>query len=323
MISFRPKMFEESAESKAPKGFWLNFLIFILVFLIGALLESIIPSILAIRELVTTLMESDTFVNGSLEQRMQESMQLTTEVMLGNNTIMISSLLCTVFATLTAIIYCRFIEKRSLGSMGFRARKAGKHYLQGVAVGFIMISLVSLLPVIFGVRSLKVVSDFNIGTIGIYLCGFLLQGMSEETICRGYFMNTLGGKSNPAVAIAASSIMFGIAHGMNPGFGWFPLFNLVLFGVFAAVYIIAFDDIWGACAIHSIWNFAQGNIYGLSVSGAYKVDSFLQADPVSTEPLLTGGDFGVEGSIFTTIVLAAGIIVLLIKMKRDQSEAKA
>ena len=133
MISFRPKMFEESAESKAPKGFWLNFLIFILVFLIGALLESIIPSILATRELVTTLMESDTFVNGSLEQRMQESMQLTTEVMLGNNTIMISSLLCTVFATLTAIIYCRFIEKRSLGSMGFRARKAGKHYLQGVA----------------------------------------------------------------------------------------------------------------------------------------------------------------------------------------------
>ena len=89
MISFRPKMFEESAESKAPKGFWLNFLIFLLVFLIGALLESIIPSILATRELVTTLMESDTFVNGSLEQRMQESMQLTTEVMLGNNTIMI------------------------------------------------------------------------------------------------------------------------------------------------------------------------------------------------------------------------------------------
>ena len=28
------------------------------------------------------------------------------------------------------------------------------------------------------------------------------------------------------------------------------------------------NSIWGICAIHSMWNFAQGNIFGISVSGA-------------------------------------------------------
>lgn len=320
MISFRPKMFEESSASKAPKGFWLNFLIFLLVFLIAELIQSIFPSIVAMGAIMDAVANSDTFINASFVQRVHQATELTTQVMASNPGILISNLYCTALATLTAIIYCRFIEKRSLASMGFRKRSAGKHYLKGLAVGFVMISLVALLPVIFGACSISAVKDINIRMIGIYFIGFLFQGMSEETVFRGYLMNTLGGKSNAAIAVGASSALFGIAHGMNPGFGLYPFFNLVLYGVFAAVYIIAFDDIWGASAIHSIWNFAQGNFYGLSVSGAYRIESFLKIDAVSDNSLLTGGKFGAEGSVFTTIVLSAGIIILLIKMKRDQSK---
>lgn len=313
-----PGMFRESSESKAPKGFWLNWLIFLLVFMIIMVAESIIPSILVMPKLMSAMGDSANFdMSGSLEMQIEESIALSTKLM-SEPSLMISSLFCTGFGTILAIVYCCCIEKRKLSSMGFRKEKALSHYLRGAVTGFIMISAVILMPVIFGISKMSVSSSFNIGIICLYFVGFLVQGMSEEVIMRGYFMTTLGGKSKPVIAIIASAVKFGLAHSGNPGFGLFPLFNLCLFGVFAALYIIAFDDIWGACAIHSIWNFVQGNFYGVSVSGAYHVESFFTSESVSTNEFLSGGTFGAEGSIFTTIVLIVAIVLVLMKMKREQ-----
>lgn len=313
-----PEMFRESSESKAPKGFWLNWLIYLLVFMIIMFAEGIIPGMMAMPKLMSAMSDPEMFdMNSSLQQRIEDSINLSTEVM-STPSVMLVTLFCTGIGTILAIVYCRFIEKRTLTSMGFRKGKALSHYLRGAVTGFVMISAVILMPVVFGISRMGVSSTINVGIIFLYFLGFLVQGMSEEVIMRGYFMNTLGGKSKPVIAVIASAVMFGLAHAGNPGFGLFPLFNLCLFGVFAALYIIAFDDIWGACAIHSIWNFVQGNFYGVSVSGAYHVDSIFTTESVSTNAFLTGGKFGAEGSIFTTIVLGAGIVLVLMKMNRDQ-----
>jgi membrane protease YdiL (CAAX protease family) len=126
-------------------------------------------------------------------------------------------------------------------------------------------------------------------------------------------MNTIGGKISAVPAILISSVAFSIAHAANNGVNFLSFFNIALFGTFAGLYMIAYDDIWGACAIHSMWNFFQGNFYGISVSGTDVADSVFILNHSSDNVILTGGDFGIEGSIFTTAVLMLAALCVIIK----------
>ncbi len=302
MFDYRPKMFDEASKSHASKKLLSILLTFIVVFAVLYLLESIIPSMLTTKPMLEEMKK-----NGYLENKdkfnFTESMKLATKVSAVPK-VMIPALLSTVIGTICAIFYCRCVEMRPVRSMGARKKGLIPHYLTGLFVGLFMMSAITLLSVAFGANSISVCSNVNYPLIALFLLGFLVQGMSEEFIFRGYLMNSIGGGGyHTAIAVGISSVIFGLAHALNPGFGPLAFFNLVLFGVFAAIYMILFDNIWGVCAIHSVWNFAQGNIFGISVSGMHKTESILKTTPLSDKAFLTGGNFGIEGSICTTIVL--------------------
>lgn len=122
------------------------------------------------------------------------------------------------------------------------------------------------------------------------------------------------------LAVGISAGAFAFAHAFNPGFGILPCVNLVLFGVFAALYMICSGDIWGVCGIHSVWNFMQGNFYGISVSGTGDTESVFRTTQKTAYNWLSGGEFGIEGSIFTTVVLSAGIAVIFFKLRKNQNK---
>lgn len=318
MRDLRPKMFDEAENTHASQKLAVQMIAFIIVFAVIMLAEALIPSIISMGPL-----REEFIKQGYLEEghnfTIAESMASATKIA-SQPKIMIPSLYCTLFGTLISILYVRAFEVRPVRSMGARKRRLVPHYLLGLAVGAAMMSIIVLLTIITGVSSISVSSSVNFGLIALFLGGFFIQGMSEEFIFRGYFMTTVGGSHHSAVAIGLSAVAFGLAHAGNPGFDLFVLFNLSLFGVFAALNIILFDDIWGACAIHSIWNFTQGNFYGISVSGTGNTESVLRTTAKSSSRLLTGGDFGIEGSIFTTIVLGAGVAILLYLLNKQQKE---
>lgn len=65
-----------------------------------------------------------------------------------------------------------------------------------------------------------------------------------------------------------------------------------------------------------MWNFAQGNIFGISVSGMDMMASVFSFAPTNEGELINGGTFGLEGGLAVTIVLIlATIAVLLVKVK--------
>lgn len=311
MFKLKCRMFEESKKSTASENIIITLLIFFFMFVLIQLAESIIPSIMSYDELQLRIAAEGT-------ADIKRSMEIATEIMMQEK-YLIPTLFCTFFGTLISIIYCRFIEARYITSMGMRKKKAGIHYLQGLLIGFVLISSLTLLSALFGITEINLCKSSNLSIIALMLGGFLVQGMSEEFIFRGYLMNTLGGRHNPWTAVIVSSAAFSLAHILNPGFSFLVFINLTLFGVFAGLYMIAFDDIWGACAIHSIWNFTQGSIYGISVSGTGENESIFRTTAVSSSVLLTGGDFGIEGSIITTIILAAACIPVLMKIKKQTS----
>ena len=90
--------------------------------------------------------------------------------------------------------------------------------------------------------------------------------------------------------------------------------------MFASFYMISTGDIWGVCGIHSMWNFMQGNFYGISVSGTGDTESVFRTTANTPHAWLSGGEFGIEGSIFTTLVLTAGIVITFLKIRKNDTK---
>lgn len=318
MLELKPKMFKESEKSNASENLVILIMSFLFIFGLIFLAEAVIPWLLSKDELNAKLTDFG-YYSGTKKLNIGEVRDLSMEVSMQPK-IFIPTLLCTGFGTLISIIYCRFFEARPMRSMGFTKEKALTHYLRGLLTGAVLMSAITLLSVICRGNNIALCSNINFGLIGLYFLGFLVQGMSEEVIFRGFLMNTIAGRFHAFIAIGISAAAFSLAHVMNPGFGVLVFINLAMFGVFASLYMIAFDDIWGACAIHSVWNFTQGSFYGISVSGSGNQESVFRTTAASSSKLLTGGDFGIEGSIFTTVVLAAGIAAVIFKLKKAENK---
>ena len=106
------------------------------------------------------------------------------------------------------------------------------------------------------------------------------------------------------------SLVFAALHLLNPNLGLIPLLNLALFGIFAALFALYEGGLWGVFAIHSAWNWAQGNLFGFEVSGS-PAGSTVIFDMMEVGPdWLTGGAFGPEGGLAVTAVLIAGSLLV-------------
>lgn len=300
----KPGILIEAQKAKFKPAFILQILIFIALFLITSFAQSIPIMVFTFVKSFTAAMNQEI----SLDDPATIT-EYTDKLISG---MMLASLLVTGIATILIIIYCRFIEKRSLYSMGFNRKKAFLDYIIGLAVGFGMFSVCVLISVLTG--SLQY-DGFVLGNgIWLLLCffiGFVIQGMSEEVILRGYFMMSVAAKNSILLAVIANSVIFALMHLTNPGVSLLGVVNLILFGLFASVYTLKMNSIWGICAIHSIWNFAQGNIFGIRVSGMetkVSLFSFLQK---GTSTLINGGAFGLEGGLAVTVVLLLSTVIVL------------
>lgn len=318
MPEIRSKMFKESEKSSVSDSLVTNIFSFILILAVILVAETIIPWLMT-KEIINERIAE--FGNSGARLTMKVIRSIASAVT-SDSKAYIATLLCTVFGTLISIIYCRFGEARPLRSMGITKHRAGLHYLQGLGVG-LLVSSVMLVTVLFRVNSITFCKGANYVTILLMMLGFGIQGMSEEFVFRGFLMNTLGGRHHPFVAIGVSAAAFSLSHILNPGFGLLAFINIAMFGVFASLYMILFDDIWGACAIHSAWNFLQGSVYGMKVSGSETTESVFRTVPAISSRLLTGGEFGIEGSIFTTVVFAAGIVVLWLMITKKAEKTSA
>lgn len=309
---------KDAAKSRAPSNIVLQILIFLAVFLTVYIAEGITAGIFIMPDMIKAMYDSGMMSGESYS--FSEMYEFTISVATSEKAIL-ATLFCTVFGIAFSLIYCLCIARRPASSIGMRRKGAILHYLTGLFTGAVLMAAIVWLAHLSGACRITVSPDFNEGIIILFLAGFLIQGASEEFIFRGYLMTEIGGRHSPVAAIAISSAAFAAAHCANPGLTVLAFANLMLFAVFAGLYMLLTDNIWGVCAIHSIWNFTQGNLWGIRVSGTGYVESVFHTAQVSSKTWLTGGKFGIEGSIFTTLILTAAtaiVIILLIKKTRTK-----
>lgn len=210
------------------------------------------------------------------------------------------------------LVFCRYLQKRSLRSMGFVRCNVFTEYIKGLVFGAVLFSAVIGICVAMGYVTIRRSQSFSPVVIALFFAAYFVQGMAEEVMIRGNLMTSLTRRTSAGMAIILSSLVFSLLHAFNHAYELIPSINLFLWGVIAALYMIATGNIWGACAMHTAWNFVQGNVFGFQVSG-HPVNSSIfttQMDPSAA--LHTGGAFGPEGGYVTLAVEIAAVIVLLI-----------
>lgn len=303
----KPKMVADAAASQKGLHIALEALIFVAVFIVCNIAEMVV--IMPV-ELVLMFTNAD-YINAAVAGDMAGAAEAVA-ALTQSNTLTITMLFANVGIILVTLLFCKLIQKRKMTTVGFQKPGMWKEYLSGLGVGLVMFSAAVLLCVVTG--SLKFAglsATFSVGIFVMFLLGYMIQGMAEEVMCRGYFLVSVGRRYPLAVGILANAVFFAALHLFNNGITVLAFINLVLFGIFASVYFVKRGNIWGVGALHSIWNLAQGNIYGIRVSGMQTSCSLLSSEMVTGRELINGGDFGLEGGLAVTLVLVAGTVIML------------
>jgi len=133
---------------------------------------------------------------------------------------------------------------------------------------------------------------------------FLIAALAEESLFRGYPLQTLSRAGLVWLAVLLTSVPFAIIHLQNPSATAFSSINTGLAGVWLAAAYLRTRSLWFPLGVHWAWNWAQGSILGLPVSGI----TDLAAHPVFRAydhgpAWLTGGSYGLEGGVACTVAL--------------------
>jgi hypothetical protein len=153
----------------------------------------------------------------------------------------------------------------------------------------------------------------------------LLGGaMLEELLFRGYPFQRLIEAIGVPGAIVVLSVFFGAVHLGNPNAGglWsWGFFNTLAVGIMFALAYLRTRALWFPFGIHFGWNFFLGVVYGLPVSGIKDFSVLIRANAHGPR-LLTGGAYGIEGSLTGSIVILLGILLIEVMPKRLISEMR-
>lgn len=193
------------------------------------------------------------------------------------------------------------IEKTSFGNL-FKINFRG--FFCGGAVGIILMLVYALIMITGNLISFSYLSINNIPEL---ILVFIMVAISEEVIFRGYLLNKLQERVSVKMAVVISSLIFSLAHLGNPHFGTIGFINILLSGILMATLYLRSLNLWAPIGLHFTWNLTQA-ILGFAVSG-HKDMGLLKLDHLSSHDYLTGGEFGIEGSILLTPIIVVSILL--------------
>jgi membrane protease YdiL (CAAX protease family) len=247
------------------------------------------------------------------------------------------------------IWFCRHVlDRRSFVSLGLRARRSVRDLGGGVLAGAATIGLLFAVLMLSGhvaIRSWLSPEAFDIpvssrlGFLLLWFVAFCIGGFGEEVLFRGYGLHNLAAWMGMRGAIVYQGVIFALVHLGNVSFqfrpdalsvnstvevstawrdAWQAMPNIALVGIFFALCYLKTGSLWFPIGFHIAWNFCLGCLFSLPVSGL-PVFRLLDVG-TSQNHLMTGGTFGLEGSVLLVPILLA--LIYLIARQPDHPQAK-
>jgi uncharacterized protein len=224
----------------------------------------------------------------------------------------------------------RFLDGRPFSGFGLRLDRAWWSDLGfGLLLGATLVSAVFLVELAAGwitvTGALRPVGDgaFFPAILAPAVL-FLCVGFYEELVSRGYQLTNLaeglnapgiGPKGAILLAWTLSSSFFGLLHAFSPNATVLSTLNITLAGMMLGLGYILTGQLAIPIGLHITWNFFQGNVFGLPVSGRDPTGATFLSTSQSGPDLLTGGPFGPEGGLLAPAAMAVGLLLITLRVR--------
>jgi len=201
----------------------------------------------------------------------------------------------------------KLIERRAPTELAIN--RAAPEVLLGLAVGLALFSTVMV--VLWAAGAYHPAGWLGHTRLASGLEFALLAGVVEEIVFRGFLFRLFSKLFGTWGALFLTSALFGLAHAKNPSATVGSSLaiaieaGLLLGGAYAAT-----QRLWVPIGLHIGWNFSEGSIFGMTLSGN-KMEPGLIGGTLQGSPILTGGAFGPEASLVAVILCFAVAVVFL------------
>jgi membrane protease YdiL (CAAX protease family) len=210
-----------------------------------------------------------------------------------------------------------------IGRMGehphndYRDRQWLRRLVIGLAAGLAIFSVAVAVAAALGVYRVVGQGDLS-GFVPALLASAIFPAVSEELVFRGILFRWMEEWGGSWVALLVTSALFGAAHLMNPNASAIAAVGIAFeAGVMLGAAYMLTRSLWLPMGLHAAWNFAQGEIYDIPVSGT-PVHGMVDAR-LCCNPLLTGGGFGLEASVIAIVVATVfGLWLLRLAIRKGE-----
>ncbi|HEX4749570.1 MAG TPA: type II CAAX endopeptidase family protein [Bryobacteraceae bacterium] len=216
----------------------------------------------------------------------------------------------------------RIFDRRPLIDIGLQGgRPSLINFLLGLVLGGGSAALMLVAPLLAGTGHLvpRAVSDFTWPSLITYLFALLIAATGEELIFRGYAFQLLVEKIGPFATVLPVGVIFGVAHAWNPNASGLGVMNTVIWGILLGFAFLRSHDLWLPIGLHYGWNSVLP-LFGVNLSGL-TIDVSRYSYRWDLTPLWSGGTYGPEGGLLTTI-FAVALFFALVRVPIRVQEAR-
>jgi len=203
-------------------------------------------------------------------------------------------------------LFRRYVEGEA--DSEFPLALAGRELGAGLLGGFALFS--AMTAVVWALGGISFEGLRGQGALWSMLTMAIVSGTFEEILFRGVLFRQVEAMLGSWAALALTSAFFGVVHIDNPGATWFSSFAIAMeAGILLGAAYMLTRRLWLPIAIHAAWNFTQGWVFSVPVSGGEAPQGLLITTRAGPE-WLTGGAFGLEASVVAMVVAtAAGLLM--------------
>lgn len=187
----------------------------------------------------------------------------------------------------------------------------------GLGAGFLLFSLAVGVAALLGVYRILGKGDLS-DFLPALLATAIFPAISEELVFRGILFRWLEEFGGSWLALLLTSAFFGAVHLGNPNATPIAAIGIAFeAGVMLGAAYMLTRSLWLPMGIHAGWNFTQGEIYDIPVSGS--TPHGLVEARLSGDPLLTGNGFGLEASLIAIVIATAfGLYLLWLAIRKGE-----